>query len=101
MSGVTAALEGRDVVRREEDRLAHERLEGLAVRLVARERERADRAPVEAALERDASGSARASARRVNFTAASIASVPLLQKKTRGMPESCARRSARSPCAGW
>ena len=47
------ALEGRDVVRGKEDGLAHERLKGLAVRLVARERERSHRAPVKAALERE------------------------------------------------
>ncbi len=40
-------------------------------------------------------------ARRVNFTAASVASVPVLQKKTFGKPESWTSFSARRPCAGW
>jgi hypothetical protein len=38
---------------------------------------------------------------RANFSAASFASVPLLQKKTRERPEAFVRRSASIPCAGW
>jgi hypothetical protein len=51
--GRDGALESGDVVGREEDRFAHERQERRPIALVSRQGERAHRAPVKTAFERD------------------------------------------------
>ncbi len=84
----------------------HQRLERLAVLILMGGRDRAHGAPMEAVFQRqklrpDLRGLRSASApskRRASFIAASIASVPLLQKNARSSPVLSVSRSASSAC---